>query len=93
MVFDSAYALVIGVGSYLNEPKLNVPLTAEDAQEVAAVLRDPRYCGYPEQQVTLLHDARATREAISIAQFIWYLCWEILLLGLLLFLLFRTYFK
>ncbi|MGK7876688.1 MAG: caspase family protein [Xenococcaceae cyanobacterium] len=64
MVFVRAHALVIGVGSYSNEPKLNVPLTAEDAQEVAAVLGDPRYCGYPEQQVTLLHDARATREAI-----------------------------
>ncbi|MEP1076065.1 caspase family protein [Leptolyngbya sp. PL-A3] len=64
MVFSSGYALVIGVGSYQNVPNLNAPLTAEDAQEVKAVLCDSRYCAYPEEQVKLLHDGSATRQAI-----------------------------
>ena len=64
MVFSSGHALVIGVGSYQNAPSLNAPLTAEDAQEVKAVLCDSRYCAYPEEQVKLLHDGSATRQAI-----------------------------
>ncbi|MCW5319162.1 caspase family protein [Nostoc sp. KVJ3] len=67
MAFDSGYALVIGVGSYQNTPKLNVSLTVDDAQEVADVLQNSRYCGYLEQQVTLLHDADATRNNIEAA--------------------------
>jgi Caspase domain len=67
MAFDTGYALVIGVGSYQHMPALNVPITVEDAQEVAAVLGDRRYCGYPEAQVTLLHDASATRQNIEAA--------------------------
>jgi hypothetical protein len=67
MAFDTGYALVIGVGSYQHMPGMNVPITVEDAQEVAAVLGDRRYCGYPESQVTLLHDADATRQQIEAA--------------------------
>ncbi|NEP42758.1 MAG: caspase family protein, partial [Okeania sp. SIO2H7] len=48
-------------------PKKNVPITVADAQEVAAVLGDRRFCGYPEQQVTLLHDEDATQQAIEAA--------------------------
>jgi hypothetical protein len=33
-------------------------------ESVAAVLRDPQYCGYPSGQVTLLADGQATREAM-----------------------------
>ena len=47
MSFSHAYALLIGVGSYAQAPQLNVPITAADAQAVAAVLRDPQDCGYP----------------------------------------------
>ncbi|NJP11537.1 MAG: caspase family protein [Leptolyngbyaceae cyanobacterium RU_5_1] len=67
MAFDTGYALVIGVSSYQHTPAMNVPITVEDAQEVAAVLSDRRYCGYPEQQVTLLHDTTATRQNIEAA--------------------------
>lgn len=65
MAFDAGYALVIGVGSYEHMPSMNVPITVEDAQEVAAVLGDRRYCGYLGQQVTLLHDTETTRQNIE----------------------------
>jgi Caspase domain len=64
MTFSQGHALVIGIGSYTNAPHLEVPITIADAQAVAAVLRDPQYCGYPATQVTLLHGAAATRAAI-----------------------------
>ncbi|MEI6428621.1 MAG: caspase family protein [Pseudanabaena sp. ELA607] len=64
MTFTNGFALVIGIGTYTNTPKLNVPITAQDAKEVAKVLKDPDSCGYPVQQVTLLNDANATRDRI-----------------------------
>lgn len=67
MFFTTAHALLIGVGSYANAPQLNVPITAADAGAVAAVLRDPQYCGYPPKQVTLLSDAAASRDGILTA--------------------------
>ncbi|MDY6936937.1 MAG: caspase family protein [Cyanobacteriota bacterium] len=67
MAFATGHALVVGVGSYSHAPKMNVPITVEDAQEVAAILSDRRYCGYPQQQVALLHDGEATREGIEAA--------------------------
>jgi hypothetical protein len=39
---------------------MNVPITTTDASAVAQVLCDHRFCGYPQSQVTLLHDAGAT---------------------------------
>jgi hypothetical protein len=67
MPFDKGHALVIGVGSYEHMPNKNVPITVEDAIEVAEVLGNQRYCGYPPEQVTLLHDETATREGIEAA--------------------------
>jgi hypothetical protein len=64
MLFSGGHALVIGVGSYTHDAGKNVPITVADAQEVASVLRDPQFCGYPEHQVNKLHDAAATREGI-----------------------------
>lgn len=64
MTFTNGFALVIGIGTYANTPRLNVPITAQDAKEVAKVLKDPDSCGYPVQQVTLLNDADATRDRI-----------------------------
>lgn len=64
MPFTHGHALIIGIGSYQHEPALNVPITAADAQAVATVLCDPQYCGYPETQVTLLTNDRATRSNI-----------------------------
>ena len=64
MTFTNGFALVIGIGTYANTPKLNVPITAQDAKEIAEVLKDQGKCGYPAQQVTLLNDAEATRDRI-----------------------------
>src|SRR5215212_10293643 len=64
MTFPTGHALVIGVGTYQNVPRLNVPVTASDAQELATVLQNPQYCGYPKEQITLLHDETATRDGI-----------------------------
>ena len=64
MAFDSGYALIIGVGTYAHIPQLNVDMVTMDAQELAKVLRDPSYCGYPADHVTLLTGAAATRDAI-----------------------------
>jgi hypothetical protein len=67
MAFTHGHALIIGVGSYRFAPHLNVPITVADAEAVAAVLRDPRFCSYPADQVTLLADGNATREGILAA--------------------------
>jgi hypothetical protein len=64
MAFDNGHALLIGVGTYSNAPKLNVPVTTADAEQVAIVLGDPQFCGYPTSQVTLLRDDQATRAGI-----------------------------
>src|SRR5215212_593249 len=64
MSFPHGYALIIGVGSYANRPQNNVDDTSVDAKALAEVLADPRHCGYPRQQVRLLHDDTATRDEI-----------------------------
>jgi uncharacterized caspase-like protein len=62
--FDHGHALVIGVGAYQYLPHLDVLLPVADAQALAAVLRDPQYCGYHSDQITVLADATATRVGI-----------------------------
>lgn len=64
MPFPTAHALLIGIGTYQYAPGLNVPITAADANAVAAVLRDPQFCGYPPEQVRLLSDAAASRTGV-----------------------------
>lgn len=64
MSFSSGHALIIGIGTYKYEPQKNVPITIYDAKEVAEVLGDEKYCGYPPDQITLLHDSDATRDRI-----------------------------
>jgi hypothetical protein len=51
MPFPTGHALLIGVGTYRDEPRLNVPITAADAEALGGVLRDPSLCGYPADQV------------------------------------------
>jgi hypothetical protein len=67
MPFAAGHALLIGVGQYQFEPQLSIAATAADARALDAVLRDERYCGYPSDQVRLLVDAAASREAILAA--------------------------
>lgn len=62
--FDRGHALIIGVGTYDHAPQKNVPITVADAEAIATVLRDQTFCGYPEQQVTLLSNAAATRDGV-----------------------------
>lgn len=64
MSFTTGYAIIIGVGQYQQLPHLNVPIAAQDAEAVAATLRDPQRCAYPLDQVTLLTDGTATRGAL-----------------------------
>jgi hypothetical protein len=64
MPFTQGHALLIGVGTYQYEPKMNVPVTAADAQAVADVLRDSAFCGYPDVQVKPLRNSAASREGI-----------------------------
>lgn len=59
----NAHALLIQLARYPSAPLPEV----HDAADVAAVLRDPTFCGYPLTQVRTLHDQEATREAILAA--------------------------
>jgi uncharacterized caspase-like protein len=51
--FAQGHAVVVGVGA-------DLPVTVKDAAAVAALLRDPGRCAYPENQVQLLTGERAT---------------------------------
>lgn len=64
MSFPQGHALLIGVGTHRHHRRLDVPITVADAKAVAEVLQDSRYCGYPENQVQVLHDAGATKAGI-----------------------------
>ncbi len=61
--FAHGYALLIGVGRCAYAP-WSLPVTVRDMQALRAVLTDPGLCGYPADQVRLLHDEGATRQAI-----------------------------
>lgn len=61
--FTNGRALVIGVARYARKP---LPKSvANDARDVAALLRDPALCGYPANQVSLLLDDQASKAAIE----------------------------
>ena len=64
MSFERGHALVIGVGTYVHIPSANIPISVDDAQAVMGVLGDVDLCGYPPEQVTLLHDATASKSGI-----------------------------
>src|SRR5262245_41770279 len=67
MPFGQGHALLIGVGTYANKSGWTVPTTVADAKAVAAVLRNPQFCGYPEGQVTLLSNEQVTRHGVLAA--------------------------
>ena len=64
--FDQGHAILIGIGSHKYIPPLDVPISVTDAQAVAEVLHDQRYCGYPGAQVKVLSHADATAGNILI---------------------------
>jgi uncharacterized caspase-like protein len=59
-VFAHGYAGVFGVGA-------DLPITANDAQGVANILRDPTRCAYPADQVQLLIGEDAHRDEVLAA--------------------------
>jgi hypothetical protein len=63
MGFEQGHALLVGVGAYQN-PTFSSFVTAQDAMDLADVLRDPQAAGYPEEQITLLTGPDASRQRI-----------------------------
>ncbi|MFQ3662372.1 MAG: caspase family protein [Chloroflexaceae bacterium] len=63
--FSYGHALIIGVAEYAH-PRLRLPggTTVSDARALASLLRDPHLAAYPEQQVRLLVDGKATRNHV-----------------------------
>ncbi len=63
--YSDGHALLIGIAEYA-DPRLRVAggTTASDARALGALLRDPQRAAYPERQVRVLTDAKATRTAI-----------------------------
>ena len=55
--FEHGHALIVGVGG-------DLPGTVDDAEALANLLNAPGRCAYPPEQVTLLTEAAATRQAI-----------------------------
>jgi hypothetical protein len=55
------HALLIQIARYPTMPLPDVG----DADDLATLLRDPRTCGYPREQVVVLQDGAATRAAIE----------------------------
>lgn len=58
-----SHALLIGIANYNEFSRLSK--TLNDVQDIASVLRDPNYCGYPTGQVVSVLDDRATREGVT----------------------------
>ncbi len=65
MPFSQGHALVVGVGKYQYVPTANVAQTSADAADFAQALISQG--GYPQNQVTLLQDGAATRDALMAA--------------------------
>lgn len=71
MTFNHGHALIIGVDSYKYAPRLDVSVASRDAEAVAGILSDPRYCGYPVDQTRVISKADATRDNILNASTNW----------------------
>ncbi|MCP4164904.1 MAG: caspase family protein [Chloroflexi bacterium] len=64
MTFESGRALVIGVGSYMHMPWVDIPISVDDARAVKKRLIDTETCGYLPEQVKLMHDGSARKADI-----------------------------
>ena len=62
--FSYGHALIIGVGAYQHPRLRAVGTVTNDARALAALLRDPQRAAYPDDQVTVLLDATATKARI-----------------------------
>jgi len=61
--FDRGFALVVGIAGYPHAQPLPEAVLC-DAADLASLLRDPRRCAYPKDQVRHLRDSEASAEAI-----------------------------
>lgn len=62
-LMNNSHALVIGVADYMHINSLPSTVT-KDANDIYDVLIDPLHCGYPESNVKLLTNGKATQNAI-----------------------------
>ena len=62
--FSYGHALIIGVGTYQDPTIPAVPTTTNDARALATLLRNPQRAAYPNEQVKVLLDAKATKTRI-----------------------------
>lgn len=63
---DNAHALVIGIANYQNIKRL--PATVlKDAEDIYNLLTDPMHCGYSPDNVQLVLDDKATKDALTTA--------------------------
>jgi hypothetical protein len=63
MTFQKGRALCIGISQYAGRNVLPSAV-ANDASDIAALLRDPAFCSYPPAQVHVLLNKQATKSAI-----------------------------
>lgn len=66
MSFSNGHALVVGVGHFKHHSNLDVPVTVADANAVAGILANERYCGYPAGQVIFLSGETATKKGLKL---------------------------
>ena len=59
----NAHAVLVGIAQYRSIPSLP-PTVSGDAIAIRDLLIDPQHCGYPPENVTVLLDGDATREAV-----------------------------
>jgi hypothetical protein len=64
MVFSQGHALLVGADTYRYASQLELPFASQDAEAVANVLSDPKFCGYLADQVSVLKGAAANRTNI-----------------------------
>ena len=62
--FSYGHALIIGVGAYQDPAIPTVATTTNDARALATLLRNPQRAAYPNEQVKVLLDAKATKTRI-----------------------------
>nr|AAU82845.1 polysaccharide deacetylase [uncultured archaeon GZfos1D1] len=63
----NAYGVVIGIGKYKDEGIPALKYAKEDAIEIYNILTDPKYGGFPRENVKLLLDEQATLTEIKSA--------------------------
>lgn len=56
-ILKNAHALLIGIGN-------DLPVTVKDATAIYDILADEKLAGYPEENITLLTEKKATRQGI-----------------------------